>query len=73
MNNLGLVCNSYDVIDQSRESSRRPDMPDLATAKSVQLRVEQFCDEIVLFTSMEKIDRYEQGRSVGQEIPGKVT
>jgi hypothetical protein len=73
MDGLRPACGFDNVVDEARESVGCADMPDLASAKAIQLRVEQFRDEIVRRTSMEKIDGNEPCRSIRQKIPGEMT
>lgn len=61
------------VVDEARKGVGRADMPDLAPTQAVDLRIQQFGDEIFARASVEKIDRDEQGRSIGQKVFGQMT
>jgi hypothetical protein len=58
------------IVDETRQGVGRANMPDLASTQVVDLRVQQFDDEIVRRASVEKIDRNEQGRSIRQKVFG---
>lgn len=73
MDGLRVAYRFNNVVDETRQRNGRADMSNLAATQPVQLRVEQFRDEIVHRVSVEKIDRNEQGRSIGQKISGEMT